>query len=439
MKRAYNLPRSFPKVRLIFILILGLSGSFIQTSKAEPISNEISGQKIHPMPSVKRSAQPSTPKRSLFLSATSWEIGAIVPFKRSRKAKKQLPWRGREKVGLYPFRLDQSFSWQPHQSFRLDLGGRATFDQYVPLASPVLTEQIGLTELKLTWIPSTLHIPALSIGLLRIPYGLIHSTRRWGSLMRLDPLWSNQVSPLDRLGTGVQLSSAFVPLNGLTHPLSFISSSNFNLSPSRLDSPLDSKPKNQQGHWFYQITGFIPSEPTWANQKADQWVMWLRGGYWVSQSLIEFQTQFASLNAPTSDSKLSLFSLHGFTPLVKGKRPLLYRGEISFRNWHHTTTPLEQAQFSLTQQDGSGLTTHHHLEWHLHPYVSTLLGYSWQDPHLDFAYDTRHRLSVELTIHLPPYIQLLTLYRHQWSASQNRWDFESDEMLFVLRGDLLWK
>ena len=108
-----------------------------------------------------------------------------------------------------------------------------------------------------------------------------------------------------------------------------------------------------------------------------------------------------------------------------------YTGRLAWRHAHTHRTPTDQARLSTLDRDGAALSALHALTWRPTPSAPPLtICYEWLDPQTDFAYNTRHALSLSARLPLltraPWTLEATARYAHLWSSDQDRLSADSD-------------
>ena len=100
--------------------------------------------------------------------------------------------------------------------------------------------------------------------------------------------------------------------------------------------------------------------------------------------------------------------------------PLTYLGEYHLLH----TSPDDQAK-------RIGLSSFHELGWLLTRGFNVTTRYDWNDPDIEFRYNTQHRINIGFEWHPVPFLEVITRYRHNWKHIDDRFKFDSDEVLVV--------
>ena len=115
--------------------------------------------------------------------------------------------------------------------------------------------------------------------------------------------------------------------------------------------------------------------------------------------------------------------------LMRGLNPISYHGELSL--FEGSLSGLSEAQeASISQQGliGRGISTAQGIEWTVWSTLRIIALYQWTDPHLDFAFDTRHELSSTALIAFPSPLRWRLKYTHRWTSQADRLSIISDEI-----------
>ncbi len=103
--------------------------------------------------------------------------------------------------------------------------------------------------------------------------------------------------------------------------------------------------------------------------------------------------------------------------------PLTYLGE-----YHMLKTGVDNREAIY------GLSAFHELGWLVAQSLNMTVRYDWNDPQLEYRYNTRHRLNLGFEWYPVPFLEVVARYRHNWRHTADRFDIDGDEVLFMLHG-----
>jgi hypothetical protein len=401
------------------------------------------------------------------LGLTAWgevSVGGALAPERSGAARAALPWRPREASPLYPARLD--------------LGGVAragawalTLEGRLAAASPLSGSGLegaypdprgggpGLNTLTLTraWRLSAGGLDSASGDLegraprhrARLAVGVFLPAR---ALCGDPEERARAVSDLGACGGGRPLLESPLALHATERLW------------ARAPSPLDRAALGALAEWRGRggwavwparasFALFTPSEgalPDLSAQRvaAQLGALWGEGGGgegggWVAaeggvSALIGegVAPALPPLSAPPRDLRWASLSAH--LPLTASPQPALaYTGRLGWREARSGLSPLGEARLAALDRDGVGLSALHALTWRPAQRLPSLsLSYEWLDPQVDFAYNTRHSLSLLARLAVfaraPWTLEVEARYAHLWSSSEDRLSPRADVATLAL-------
>ena len=103
--------------------------------------------------------------------------------------------------------------------------------------------------------------------------------------------------------------------------------------------------------------------------------------------------------------------------------PLIYLGEFHVNN-------TERPGGDDTQ---TRLAAWHELGWLIVEGLNSKVRYEWADVDTDFKFDTAHRATAGLELHPYTWTTVMAQYRHNWTNSEERFEFSADEFFIQLR------
>ncbi len=383
--------------------------------------------------------------------AVAWgvfSVGGVGAAGRGAAAAEALPWRAREESGLYPARADVG-GWAEFGALHLSAEARlaaAPWQQGAPL-SPAYVDPRGvgpgLNTLSLSRIwyikEEGVNLILSVVGGWLQPDRAFHAghglavLKGYRTLQALDaaldsPLsllaaerrWSRAPSPLDRVGLGGSVSvKIFYSGRSFWSALAsfFLIPSFFLTVFTPTDGALPAPSLSRDGlvTQLNAVWGFAP--PIYLDLQLGR--------------ARRPQPTAAALLAGAPPGEQEWLTLTAVAPLLEGLRLLM---RLTWRDARSGLSPLDEARLSGLDRDGGGRGRFFAAEWGGR--LKVLGGYEWLDPQTDFAYNTRHALTLSASYPLitrePWRLELDARYTHLWSSSADRLSFGSDLAVFTL-------
>ena len=385
---------------LLYLCLTYPSSSLAQET-GEPLSEPLS-EPLH---------RPS----ATLLFGSQIELGAVLAPERSTSARARIPWRPRERHGLFPARVMASMEaqrgpWVARSQARLYAHPLWLGSPQAPSFQDPLGTDMGFNELSLSYQTRVGEALDVQMRLGRWTPDAEHAPRPW-SLEASERLWSRAPDPRDRTVTGASLDL-------------------------RPQAGLASSP------WIprsLSLSTFVPS--VGLKPQPEERRLGLRGrSVWRYAHLSELRLSGGQVRGGARWARLSYALSTEMPKRAQGpvqRAGFSYTGSLLYRAGPSAPLPYVEAIESSIGGYGEGLVATHSLIKELGR-TSLALGYEWRDPQLDFAYNAQHTLSIRCHVIVYTQLSVSLEQRHLWSARDDRLSFGSSLTFAQLSWSPTW-